>query len=168
MKLNQCGTNHVGPMLIQFQGPKLIIDGVLFLAVQNSSIGDLVTDSLTHWLSHSLLLLTYKERPERDLWPLRHLIRVMRKHDLTKKRQRQRKRLRQLQMHLENTFKERSLRPLTSGIIGENSASQSIILAWLGLLTINRIYSALLSSCSKAAHIKDNLELWLMFVEIRQ
>ena len=90
---------------------------------------------------------------------LRHMIRVMRKHDLTKKRQRQRKRLRQLQMHLENTFKERSLRPLTSGIIGENSASQSIILARLGLLTINRIYSALLSSCSKAAHIKDNLEL---------
>ena len=33
-----------------------------FLADQNNSIGDLVTDSLTHWL-RVLLLLTYKERP---------------------------------------------------------------------------------------------------------
>ena len=39
------------------------------------------------------------------------------------------------------------------------------------LLTINRIYSDLLgkhSFCSRATHIKDNLELWWMFVEIRQ
>ena len=33
-----------------------------FLAGQDSSIGYLVTDSLTHWLT-VLLLLTYKERP---------------------------------------------------------------------------------------------------------
>ena len=48
-----------------------------FLAVHNSSIGDLVTDSLT-----VLLLLTLQSDPG-DLWPLRHLIRVTRKHDLT-------------------------------------------------------------------------------------
>ena len=53
----------------------------LFLAVHNSSIGDLVTHSLTNWLT-VLLLLTLQSDP-RDLWPLRHLIRVMRKHDLT-------------------------------------------------------------------------------------
>ena len=35
---------------------------VCFLAVQNSSIGNQVTLSLTHWL-RVLLLLTYKERP---------------------------------------------------------------------------------------------------------
>ena len=35
-----------------------------FLAVQNSSIGDLVTQSLTHWLT-VLYWLTYKERPKR-------------------------------------------------------------------------------------------------------
>ena len=33
-----------------------------FLAVQNSSIGDLVTDSLTHSLTHWLLLLPYKDQ----------------------------------------------------------------------------------------------------------
>ena len=38
--------------------------------------------SLSHSLSQSLLLLTLQSDP-RDLWPLRHLIRVMRKHDLT-------------------------------------------------------------------------------------
>ena len=37
-----------------------------------------LTESLTQWL----LILTLQSDP-RDLWPLRHLIRVMRKHDLT-------------------------------------------------------------------------------------
>ena len=55
----------------------------LFLAVQNSSIGDLVTNSLTHSLT-VLLLLTLLSDP-RDLWPLRYLFRVMRRHDMTKK-----------------------------------------------------------------------------------
>ena len=54
-----------------------------FLAVQNSSIGDLVTHWLTDWL-RVLLLLTLQSDP-RDLWPLRHLIRVMGRHDLTEK-----------------------------------------------------------------------------------
>ena len=51
------------------------------LAVQNSSIGDLVT----HWVTNSLrvLLLLILQSDPRDLWPLRHLIRVMRRHDLT-------------------------------------------------------------------------------------
>ena len=51
---------------------------VIFLAVQNSSKGDLVTQSVSHSLT-GLLLLT-KSNP-RDSWPLRHLIRVMRRHD---------------------------------------------------------------------------------------
>ena len=50
---------------------------LLFLAVQNSSIGDLVTQSLTE------LLLLHTNSDPRDLWPLRHLFRVMRKHNLT-------------------------------------------------------------------------------------
>ena len=41
-----------------------------------------VTDSLTDSLS-DFLILTLQSDP-RDLWPLRHLIRVMRRHDLTK------------------------------------------------------------------------------------
>ena len=40
-----------------------------FLSVQNSQLGDLVTQSLTHWLN-VLLLLRYKERPLRPVtWP---------------------------------------------------------------------------------------------------
>ena len=62
----------------------LLIFVSLFLAVQNTSIGDLVTDSVTDWL-RVLLLLTLQSDP-RDLWPLRHLIRVMKRHDLTEKR----------------------------------------------------------------------------------
>ena len=62
-----------------------IIKSPFFLAVQNSSIGDLVTDSLTdHSLTH-LLILTLNSDP-RELWPLRLLIRVMRRHDLTQKK----------------------------------------------------------------------------------
>ena len=37
-----------------------------------------------HWLTEWLLILTLQSDP-RDLWHLRHLIRVMRRHDLTKK-----------------------------------------------------------------------------------
>ena len=42
---------------------------------------DLVTNSLTDWVSHFYFCHT-KSNP-RDLRPLRHLIRVMRRHDLT-------------------------------------------------------------------------------------
>ena len=42
----------------------------------------------------------------RDLWPLRHLIRMMRRHDLTKKSQWQRQIQRQRQWHKINTFRE--------------------------------------------------------------
>ena len=41
--------------------------------------------SLTHWVTHWLLLLTLQSDP-RDLRPLRHLIRVMKRHDMTKKK----------------------------------------------------------------------------------
>ena len=90
--LNNCV--HIFPIVptcVRFC-PLLTENYSLFLAVQNSSIGDLlVTHSVT-----VLLLLTYKERPQRlvtfetfdqidEESPLRHLIKVMRRHDLTKK-----------------------------------------------------------------------------------
>ena len=58
-----------------------------FLAVQNSSIGDLVTHWVTHWLSHSLtdFYFCHTKSNPRDLLPLRHLIRVLRRHDLTER-----------------------------------------------------------------------------------
>ena len=51
-----------------------------FLAVQNSSIGDLVTDSLTQSLSH--FYFCHTKSNTRDLRPLSHLISVMRRHDI--------------------------------------------------------------------------------------
>ena len=60
----------------------------LFLTVQNSSIGDLVP-WLVGWsvgpLPLTIRVFTTLQSEPRDLWPLRHLIRVMRRHDLTKK-----------------------------------------------------------------------------------
>ena len=58
-------------------------DQLVFLAVQTSSIGDLVTHSLTDWVSNVYFCHT-KTNP-RDLLPLRHLIRLMRRHDLSEK-----------------------------------------------------------------------------------
>ena len=52
----------------------------LFLAVQNSSLGNLVT----HWLTVPFIFGIQRAIRPRDLWPLRHLVRVMRRHDLTK------------------------------------------------------------------------------------
>ena len=43
-------------------------------------------DSSTHWLTHCHCWKTLQESHPRDLWPLRHLIRVMRRHEQTKKR----------------------------------------------------------------------------------
>ena len=72
-----------GPNLVPTATGCSALDSIaVSLAVHNNSIGDLVTRSVTESLSHSLLLLTLQSDP-RDLWPLRHLIRVMRKHDLT-------------------------------------------------------------------------------------
>ena len=51
---------------------------LLFLAVHNSSIGHLVPWSVA---TNNKTL----QSDPRDLWPLRHLIRVMKRHDLTKK-----------------------------------------------------------------------------------
>ena len=73
------------------KAPLRIIGGCSFLAVQNSSIGDLVTHSLgqsgslqsvSHW---RYFYFWHIKSDPRDLWPLRHLIRVIRKHDLTTK-----------------------------------------------------------------------------------
>ena len=50
-----------------------------FLAVQNSSIGDLVTESVTQ----SLRTLLVDIQKLITLRPFRHLIRVMRRHVLT-------------------------------------------------------------------------------------
>ena len=56
-----------------------------FLAVQNSSIGDLVTDSLTDWLTKDFTKCHTKNNPI-DFRPPRHLIRVIRRHVLTYKK----------------------------------------------------------------------------------
>ena len=53
-----------------------------FLAVHNSSLGDLVTHSLTDcqtdWVTFWFWNIRQLKSEPRDLWPLRHLIRVMR------------------------------------------------------------------------------------------
>ena len=60
---------------------------VVFLAVENSSVGDLVTHSLTDSLTQSLtdFYFCHTKSNPRDLRPLNHLIGVMRRHDLTEK-----------------------------------------------------------------------------------
>ena len=55
-----------------------------FLAVQNSSIG-LIVRPLVALAPLTIKAFTTLQSDPRDLWPLRHLIRVMRRHDLTKK-----------------------------------------------------------------------------------
>ena len=54
--------------------------GDTFLAVQNSSIGELVSESLSEWF-----FILKLQSDHRDFWPLIHLIRVMGRHDLTEK-----------------------------------------------------------------------------------
>ena len=56
-----------------------------FLAVQNSFIGDLVTDSLTHSLTKDFTNCDTKNNPIDFRLP-RYLIRVMRRHVLTYKK----------------------------------------------------------------------------------
>ena len=56
---------------------------VQFLAVQNSSIGLIVCWSVGP-APLTIKAFTTLQSDPRDLWPLRHLIRVMRRHDLTK------------------------------------------------------------------------------------
>ena len=68
---------------------KLIICRYLFLAVQNSSIGDIVP-CLLGLLPLTIRVFTTLQSDPRDLRPLRYLIRVMRGHYRTKKRQWQR------------------------------------------------------------------------------
>ena len=58
----------------------------LFSCPADSSIGDLVTHSLTQWVSETPFEKTQQQSDPRDLQPLRHLIRVMRRYDLTKKK----------------------------------------------------------------------------------
>ena len=55
-----------------------------FLAVQNSSIGDLVP-CLVCPLPLTIRVFTTLQSEPGDLWPLRNLIRVMKRHDLTEK-----------------------------------------------------------------------------------
>ena len=54
------------------------------LAVQNSSIG-LIVPCLLALTKLTIRVFTRLQSDPRDLWPLTHLIRVMRRHDLTKK-----------------------------------------------------------------------------------
>ena len=44
-----------------------------------------LTHSLTHWLTDCLFWKTLPKSTLRDLWPLRHVIRVTRRHELTNK-----------------------------------------------------------------------------------
>ena len=64
LKLNQRGTHHVGPMLIQFQGPKLIIDRVLFF--RNDSFYWIFSWNLTANTTklHSLITLLKSAREQ--------------------------------------------------------------------------------------------------------
>ena len=71
-----------------------------FLAVQNSSIGDLVTHQLTHFTDW------YTKSNPRDLWPLRHLIGVIRRHELTKKKTMTKTKTETKTMTKTNTFRE--------------------------------------------------------------
>ena len=58
--------------------PNCIFSQAVFLAVHRQ-----LNRWPCHWVTH-LLILTLRNNP-RDFWPLRHLIRVMRRHDLTQK-----------------------------------------------------------------------------------
>ena len=55
----------------------------VFSCTADSSIGDLVTHSLSEW---GTFLKTQQQSDPRDLRPLRHLIRMISRHDLTKKK----------------------------------------------------------------------------------
>ena len=68
------------PHSIQISQTNLCLTTTLITQEIFFSIGGLVTDSLTHSLRH-LLILEHKERPLRSV-TLRHLIRVLKKHDL--------------------------------------------------------------------------------------
>ena len=56
-----------------------------FLAVQNRSVGDLVPWSVG-WAPLTIRVTTTLQSDPRNLWPLRHLIRVIMRHDLTNKK----------------------------------------------------------------------------------
>ena len=142
---------------------------ILFSCPADSSICDLVTDSLTHWVSETPFekqttewpprLVTFEAfnqsdketRPDqkkrndkdkdrdndkdkytkrapsksnpRDLWPLRHLIRVMRRHDLTKKKT----------MTKANTFRDHLQRAML-----ETCDFRDIWSEWRGNMTLPR------------------------------
>ena len=66
IRLNESASEYVVMNTISYLTP--------FLAIQNSSIGDLDTHRLTHFTTWQ------KKSDPRDLWPLRHLIIVMQKH----------------------------------------------------------------------------------------
>ena len=57
---------------------------VRFLFSSPEQLNSWPCHSLTHSLRHSQYFYLWQSDP-RDLWPLRHLIKVMRRHDLTKK-----------------------------------------------------------------------------------
>ena len=63
--------------------PKPSFFSTLFLAVQNSSIGDLGRP-LASWSGTTNNQSLHSTTDPRDLWPFRHLIRMMSRHDLTK------------------------------------------------------------------------------------
>ena len=68
-----------------------------------------MTLSLTDWVTHSQYFTNWHTKSDLiHLWPLRHLIRVIRGHDLTNKKTMTMTMTKTI--HLENAFEERSLR----------------------------------------------------------
>ena len=78
---------------------------IVFLAVQNSSIGDLVP-CLVRLTPLTIRVFTTLQSDPRDLWPLRHVIRVMKGHDLTNKKTMTNTNTKTMTMTKTNTFWE--------------------------------------------------------------
>ena len=114
-----------GQIVFQRRPLKLTLFLLVFLAVQTRVWESSIPTPVTEWVQtyKEVLLFDIQSDPS-AFWPLRHLIRVMRRLDLTKKtqwqRQIQRQRQWQRQIHLENTFKERSQRLLTFETFDQN------------------------------------------------
>ena len=88
--IRQCGGWRIAPLELadalvgRYPWHTNHLQTCIVLAVQNSSIGDLVTWSLGT-APLTIRVFTTLQSDPRDLWPWRHLIRVMMRHDLTKK-----------------------------------------------------------------------------------
>ena len=71
-----------GQTFIFFTSDFVSLQTLCFIFFQNSSIGDLVP-CLLAWAPLTIREFTTLQSDPRDLWPLRHLIRGMRRHNTT-------------------------------------------------------------------------------------